>query len=317
MHSNHSYSGVGGNCNNCNSETTPLHFGSIMSSYNNSNAGGSGFPPGANGSTTTNNNSDGGGAGASDFASTFSQFAQATFTKQNIEAATKYTKEKAVELKKQAQDGDHSLRFLGALAGIACIVVGIIGVVSRFLRFDIIGAMIDFYIILLGVIVIVLEGKNALLPAKLVENIHTYALFLKFLWGRGSLYFVIGTLLLYQFDLLNLIAGGYMCAVGVLYILVGKRTAAKLKKLRKFIYSEQTLRAQYNEADVEGDGLNMAQFKTLCFNLGLDLTRRELEAAFGHIQSKFHTERLSYQDFQAWWNEDAEQQVDETAFDFV
>ncbi|KAG7363344.1 COPI associated protein [Nitzschia inconspicua] len=274
-------------------------------SYHNNN-----FPATATGGNNTN-------AASTDFASTISQFAQAAFTKQNIEAATNYTKEQAVELKKQAQDGDHSLRFLGVVAGLACVVVGILGLVFRFLRFDIIGALIDFYIVILGAIVMVLEGKNALLPAKLVDNIHKYALFLKFLWGRGSLYFVIGTLLLSQFDLLNLIAGGYMCAVGVLYILVGKRTAAKLKTLRKFIYSEQTLRTRYNEADIEGIGLNMSQFKTLCFNLGLDLTRRELEAAFGHIQTKFNTERLSYQDFQAWWNEDAEQQVDDTSFDFV
>lgn len=287
----HNSSGSGG-------ETTPLYSG-IMS-YNNNN-----------------NTSSSSGNPESNFASTISQFAQATFTKQNIEAASNYTKEKAIELKKQAQDGDHSLRFLGLIAGLACVGVGILELVSRFLRFDIVGAIIDFYIVILGIIVIVLEGKNALLPARLVDNIHKYALFLRFLWGRGSLYFVIGTLQLYQIDLLNLIAGGYMCAVGILYILVGKRTAAKLKTLRKAIYSEQTLRTKYNDADIEREGLNMSQFKTLCFNLGLDLTRRELEAAFGHIQSKSNSERLSYEEFLAWWNEDAAQQVDETSFDFV
>jgi COPI associated protein len=304
MISDRSGGGAGSNSNSSSSERTPL-FSGIMAFNNNSSSNPSAAQSG--GSTS----------GDSNFASTISQFAQAAFTKQNIEAATKYTKEQAVELKKQAQDGDHSLRFLGVVAGIACVVVGILELISRFLRFDIVGALIDFYIIVLGVIVIVLEGKNTLLPTKLVDNVHKYALFLKFLWGRGCLYFVIGTLLLSQFDLLNLIAGGYMCTVGILYIVVGKRTADKLKKLRKFVYSEQTLRTQYNEADIEGHGLNMSQFKTLCFNLGLDLTRRELEAAFGHIQSKSHSERLTYQDFQAWWNEDAAQQVDETSFDFV
>jgi Flp pilus assembly protein TadB len=126
------------------SEATPLYTGIMAYNINNGN----------NRSTPTSDNGS-----SSNFASTISQLAHATFTKQNIEAATKYTKEKAIELQKQAQDGDHSLRFLGVVAGLACVVVGIIELVSRFLRFDIVGALIDFYIIVLGVIVIVLEGK--------------------------------------------------------------------------------------------------------------------------------------------------------------
>lgn len=283
------------------SESTPL-FSSISNnsiSMNNSS------------SNNPNNTS----TDSSNLTATLSQFAQSTFTKQNLEAATNYTKEKAVELKKQAQDGDHSLRFLGIIAGLGCIVVGFLELIARFMRLDLVGALIDFYIIVLGFIVVMLEGKNSLLPTKFVDNINKYALFLKFLWGRGALYFVIGTIQLYQFDLLNLIAGSYMCVVGVIYIIVGKRTAAKLKTLRKYIYSEHTLRAQFNEADVERDGLNVPQFRTLCFNLGLDLTQRESEAAFGRIQSKSNSQRLSYEDFQAWWNEAAE--VDENAFAFV
>jgi hypothetical protein len=253
-----------------------------------------------NGSTPIDNSSD------NDFASTVSQFAQSTFTKQNIEAATNYTKEQAIELQKQAQDGNHSLRFLGVVAGLACVVVGIIELISRSLRFDIVGALIDCYIIIVGVMIIVLESKRTLLPAELVDNVHKYALFLTFLWGRGSLYFVIGTLLLYQLNLLNLIAGGYMCAVGVLYLLVRKRTVAKLQQQqRKYIYSEESLRTKYNEVDIDGSGLDISRFKAVCFNLGLDLTRLELEATFEQIQSKSKSERLRYQDFQAWWNEDA------------
>jgi hypothetical protein len=81
------------------------------------------------------------------------------------------------------------------------------------------------------------------------------------------------------------------------------------------MYSEQTMREQFNEADVERDGLDVAQFRTLCFNLGLDLTQRECEAAFGRIKSKSNSQRLKYEDFQAWWNEAAD--VDDSSFQFV
>ena len=248
-------------------------------------------------------------------ADTLSQFAQSTFTKQNIEAATNFTKEKASELKQQAQDGDHSLRFLGIVAGLGCIVVGFFELVTRIMRFDLVGALIDFYIIVLGFIVLLLEGKNSLLPTKFVDNINKYALFLKFLWGRGALYFVIGTIQLYQFGLLNVISGVYMCVVGVVFFLVGKRTAAKLRKLRQYMYTEQTMREQFREADVENDGLDVGQFRTLCFNLGLDLTQRECEAAFGRIKSKSNSKRLKYEDFQAWWNEEAN--TEDNDFQFV
>ena len=267
--------------------------------------------------TSTNNNTNNNNKNTSSLAETISQFAQSTFTKENLEAAANHTKEKAIELKKEAQDGDHSLKFLALIGGFACVVVGILELVSRFMRLDVVGALIDCYIIILGLVVIILEGKNKLLSAQFVDRIHKYALFLKFLWGRGALYFVVGTLQLYQIDLLNLISGGYMCFVGVLYIVVGRRTANKLKTLKKYIYSEHTLRAKYQEANIEGDGLNLSQFRGLCFNLGLDLTRRETEAAFDYISTKSNGDKLSYEDFQAWWNEsDADERIDDS-YNFV
>jgi uncharacterized membrane protein HdeD (DUF308 family) len=285
-------------------EKTPLTYTSttttMMASSNN------------NSTTATNNNS-------SSLTETISKFAQLAFTKENLEAAGAFTKEKALELKKEAQDGDHSLRFLALIGGLACVVVGLLELISRFMRLDVVGSLIDLYIVILGLIVIILEGKNMLLSAQFVERIHKYALFLKFLWGRGALYFVIGTLQLYQIDLLNLISGGWMCFVGVLYILVGRRTANKLKSLKKNIYSEHTLRTKYHEANIEGDGLNLSQFRGLCFNLGLDLTRRETEAAFDYISRKSSGEKLCYEDFQAWWNEsDVDERIDDSfTYNFV
>jgi hypothetical protein len=282
-----------------NHESTPL-------------SGYSSLTPAAMAASTTSSNANGG------MASAISQFAQATFTKENLEKAGTFTKEKAVELRNQAQDGDQSLRVLGLMGGLATIVIGVLELITRFLRLDIVGALIDLYVIILGVIVVVLEGKNMFLSETFVERIHKYALFLKFLWGRGSLYFVCGTLQLYQIDLLNLVVGAYMCFVGGLYIVVGQRTATKLKSLRKSIYSDHILQTMYCNADIDGDGLDLTQFRGLCNSLGLDLTRRETEAAFSHIQRSNSSKKLSFQDFQAWWNESSvEEQIDENAFVFV
>ena len=140
-------------------------------------------------------------------ADTISQFAKSTFTTENIEAAGRFTKEKVMELRAQAQEGDKSLRFLALVGGIGCIVVGLFELTSRIMRLQLVGAIIELYAILLGTVVVILEGKDMLLSKSLVQYINKYALFLKFLWGRGALYFICGTLQLTQIDLFNLAAG--------------------------------------------------------------------------------------------------------------
>ena len=138
---------------------------------------------------------------------TLSQFAKTTFTKDNLEAAGRVAKEKALELRTRAEEGDRSLRFLAFAGGIGCTLVGILELASRLARLELVGAIIDVYIVLLGCVVIALEGRDILLPRTVVENLNKYALFLTFLWGRGALYFVCGTLQLTQIDVFNLIAG--------------------------------------------------------------------------------------------------------------
>jgi len=257
---------------------------------------------------------------SSNVADTISQFAKNAFTNENIEAAGRFTKEKALELKTQAQEGDQSLRFLALIGGIGCVFVGVYELASRVMRLQLVGAVIDLYIIMLGSVIVILEGKDIFLSKRLVQNLNKYALFLKFLWGRGALYFICGTLQLTQIDLFNLIAGGYMCAIGILYIIVGNNTAKKLKAIRKSLYSESTLRSKFQVANVEGDGLDLKQFRFLCEDLGLDLTGREIEAAFGYIRKNGDdtSEKLSYEDFKSWWD-DAEEdgQIDDNAFVFV
>ena len=140
-------------------------------------------------------------------ADSFSQFAKVALTSENFEAAGRYTKEKAIELKTQAQEGDRSLRFLALVGGVGSIVVGLFELISRISTLQLVDAIIDVYIIFLGSVVVVLEGKDIFLSKRLIQNLNKYALFLKFLWGRGSLYFICGTLQLTQIDLLNLLAG--------------------------------------------------------------------------------------------------------------
>ena len=101
-------------------------------------------------------------------------------------------------------------------------------------------------------------------------------------------------------------------------MLVGYRTAYKLKNMRKSLYSTHELQAKFAQNDLDGDGgLNVQQFRMLTLSLGLDMTRRETEAAFNHMK-KTSSEKLSYDEFHAWWTSaEMVDNVDENAFSFV
>ena len=247
-----------------------------------------------------------------------SNFAKSLFSSENVASVSQVVGEKVNELKRQAEDGDNSLRLLALLAGIVLIVVATMEFVGKVMMFQIVGAMIELYSFFIGIMIIVLESKNMLLSQGLQVRLFKYALFLKFLWGRGCLYFVVGTLQLSHLDLWNFKPGGYLCAVGALMILVGQRTAHKLKSMRKTLYSEHELQAKFAQNDMDGDGgLNVQQFRALTISLGLDMTRRETEAAFSHMKNT-SCEKLTYDEFYSWWhNTELVDNIDENAYTSV
>ena len=245
------------------------------------------------------------------------QAAGAIFTKETVDTVTKAVGTQLSSLKHQAEDGDNSLRTLALLGGFILIGIGGMEFVSNVMLLHIPGALIELYSLMVGFVIIILEGKNIFLSEKFQGSIFKYALFLKFLWGRGSLYFVVGTMQLYHMDLFNFIAGVYMSCIGALMIFVGQRTAYKLKNMRRSLYSQNELQAKFAQSDVDGDGgLNLEQFRMLTTYLGLDMTRRETEAAFNHINTT--GEKLSYEDFYTWWTKtDMEENIDERGFSSV
>lgn len=239
------------------------------------------------------------------------------FTKENVNTVTKAVGSQLGALKHQAEEGDSSLRVLALLGGIILLVVGSMECVSKIMLLRIPGALIEFYSLLVGFMIIILESKNFFLSDRFQGKIFKFALFLKFLWGRGCMYFVVGTMQLYHMDLFNFIAGGYMCCLGVLMIFVGQRTAYKLKNMRRSLYSQDELHTKFAQCDLDGDGgLDLQQFRMLANQLGLDMTRRETEAAFNHINMS--GDKLTYEAFYSWWTStELEENIDERGFSFV
>lgn len=228
------------------------------------------------------------------------------FTQRNVQqagdVAGTFAKEQVDEVSRLASEGDFSIRLFAMLGGLAMAVVSVLGFVARILTLHWVNALLCIYTFALGIIMVFLEGKKIPFSGALEENIVKYALFLKFVWGRGCLYFVAGTLTIAGGGLIEMIVGAFVAVVGIGFIVVGRRSASKLAALKKSQFSESTLLAEFNSAAGGGTHMNILQFKVLVENLNVDFNRRELEAAFLQIE-KADRDRLSYAEFKSWWND--------------
>jgi hypothetical protein len=214
------------------------------------------------------------------------------------------------ELRRSANDGDLSIRLPALLAGLAMLFSSVTGITGNFIIFYITGVLnipvviMEIYALILSLVILVLESEQPHAPDAFMRNVFKYALFLKFVWGRGCLYFVAGTLQIAQGTLPDFGIGAFVMLVGVLSVVVGRQTAQKLRDLSESIYSEDTLRTKFREADTETTGaLTINQFKTLTASLGMDLNGREAEATFDYMAQDG---TLTFKQFRSWWHEWAE-----------
>mmetsp|Transcript_24935 Transcript_24935/g.72138 ORF Transcript_24935/g.72138 Transcript_24935/m.72138 type:complete len:268 (-) Transcript_24935:306-1109(-) len=230
--------------------------------------------------------------------------AQQMLTKENTEKAASIAKEELTKLAEAAKRGDMSIRALALMGGVAMVVTSILGLLGRFVTLHWLSMLMDAYLTVLGLLVILLEGKRYTkkLPKKEIDGmIRKYAYFLDFIWGRGCLYFFIGSLQMAQASILDISVGAYMCFVGVTYIISGRHTAKKLEGLRKSLYSEAELRRKFEAADVENRGsLNCDQFQNMLQQFGIVLNMTEVESAFLSIE-KVEDERIGFAQFVHWW----------------
>ncbi|KAL7546167.1 hypothetical protein ACHAWF_009509 [Thalassiosira exigua] len=169
-------------------------------------------------------------------------------------------------------------------------------------------AIFEVYIIILGIVMIILEyGRSLSFFSKMEATLYKHALFLKYVWGRGVLYFIAGTLTIALEHLVAIIVGGYVCLVGILFIAVGRSAAKKLADARRSAITPEQLQERFAIADLDGKGaLSLEQFsRMITQDLSLDMTRREVESAFLQLDCESRG-RVSYESILKWWRDDAD-----------
>lgn len=226
------------------------------------------------------------------------------WTKQNVDAASAVVSERVAAVRTSMETGDFSLRLLVLLGGAGVIVTSFFDLIKSlfFLRFA--TALVEIFTIAFGCIILVLESRQLSLPPVYMEKVLKYALFLKFIWGRGVLYALAGSLLASQGSMMDFIVGCYMLFVGVLFIVLGYMTAKKLANVgRQSSFTTSTLRSKFRAANTDHSGkLDLAQFSALVDDLDIPLSKREKEIAFLYLDTT-DCGTLTFDEFNAWFTQ--------------
>jgi len=161
-------------------------------------------------------------------------------------------------------------------------------------------------VVIMSFFILILEGRflvtNPLSGRAHMRNILTRNFnVLRFLWGRGILYIIAGTLNVAQTWLITVISGSVMILLGILAIVVGIHASRKFAALRNSLADESFLVLIFGSYDSDGDGyLEAWQFARLLAYLGMELDDRYTLKAFNAIDREGNR-KVSYEDFSNWW----------------
>ena len=219
------------------------------------------------------------------------------------QAGTQFVNASAQKIHKDRTEGPLTYRAMAFMGGVAMIFSNVINIPSRFFSFHFAGALIAFYGTIFGVIITMLEGPG---PCGRCTGagVRYYAKFLEFTWGRGLLYFFVGSLQVSNVNLLDWVVGGWMIFTGVVAIGVGFTASRQMRLLKFSIKSEEELRTKWMQYDSNGDGtFDIKDLSRFVKDAGIEMTRNQLAATFLALDRNFD-EHISYEEFYAWWTSD-------------
>ena len=131
-------------------------------------------------------------------------------TKENLENVSKVAAERFDELSTSLIKGDTSIRVMAIIAGAAIIFWGFSTFLGYLFGLNLNGAVMQLYTIILALVLLALEVPqiSSKIPEGSKEMLYRYCLFIKYIWGRGIVLFVSGTLQFAQGGVVNWCIGG-------------------------------------------------------------------------------------------------------------
>jgi hypothetical protein len=210
-----------------------------------------------------------------------------------------FTKEKFLQLKLYAEDGNYTWKFLGFIAGLLLMGISFLNFFSHLLFPAY--AVLDVYIFVFGAIACVLEFKDKVFTKSYLVLIRKEAAFLYKPYGRALFYIFVGVLEIAKGGILSLIVGLYVTVVGFIIYQSSLVAIKQLNELKDAKYNEKTIASKFQEFDADNSGtLDTKEVAALCQSLGSVLTLNELESAIALLDTN-NDGRIQYSEFFDWW----------------
>lgn len=220
---------------------------------------------------------------------------------ETAKAAADAAQKQVVDVSDKLVKGKYNLSVLGLLGGVLMILVNLKDVIQHVATLRLNKAVLDAYLITFGYLIAIVNSAetkaNMNIAPKTRQTMLYYAKFLCATWGRGMLYFFVGTLAFSQLDLNGVIGGCYMMLLGIICIYIGRNTAKKLAKLRD---NEKSLcLVKFKRLATHGN-LDISAFTEFLESYDLDLGRGEIVAVFTMLDSDCDG-LVSVEEFDTWW----------------
>lgn len=123
----------------------------------------------------------------------------------------------------------------------------------------------------------------------------------RYVWGRGLLYVICGTVQLFLFSGWCIACGIYFILLGICSIVFGYRASLKLCSLRNSLCSRDDIRFMFHSFDRNRDGyLDLEEFRSMMYAMEQRLSNNDFVAAFSTIDVD-NNQMISYEDIEAWW----------------
>lgn len=198
------------------------------------------------------------------------------------------------------EEGPLSFRSFGFVGGFWMILSSLLDFAEH--DEDAYARLVTFSLWIIGFITIMIEGRPFHMQIPFVYDIIClFFSFLKYVWGRGFLYFVAG---IFQFFLLtkyNIISGVYFMLLGAFSIVFGYRASVRLASLRNSISNKDEIKFMFHSFDKDRDGyLNVEEFRELLISMDEGLDHNDFVAAMGAVDMD-NKQMVSYEDLEAWW----------------
>ncbi|GAB5357447.1 hypothetical protein AAMO2058_000375500 [Amorphochlora amoebiformis] len=221
------------------------------------------------------------------------------------ERAVKRAKDEAHKLGRSAGKLSKGLSCMAFVGGLLTAMLSFLGI---FNVLDPLQILVEVYTFFFGILISILEMQHQCIP---LAFFRTWARFLTTTGGRGLFYMYVGSLILAKWTLLSLGVGGYMFAVGCMYVFTScSNRDSRGEELRKFegeskqkgaAEVKENIKAVWANLDPENDGaIYTIQLGKLCKELGNPLSKEDLREAKKQLDPDKVGE-IEFTDFLSWW----------------